>query len=123
MRDLEKKSKKNDDEDFYQEIEEEERADHATSCITLVFFCMILYAVLIWAFWKISPWFWQVTDRAANIRSSIKIPTSSNVLDNVKNKAKETVDETKDNLKNQAENAIQQQNNQIQQGLNNIQNQ
>lgn len=141
MRDIEKNSKKNDDEDFYQEIEEEERGDHTTSCITLVLFCMIVYAVLIWSFWKISPWFWQVTDRAATIRSSIKIPTNTNVFGNVKNKAKDTVDKTKNNLKNQAqnkvqegtnsaidsakdqaENAIQQQNDQIQQGLNNIPN-
>lgn len=141
MRDIEKKSKKNDDADFYQEIEEEERADHTTSCITLVFFCMIMYAVIIWSCWKISPWFWQLTDRAATIRSSINIPTSTDVFDNVKNKTKDTVDKTKDNLKNQAQNrvkeetdsvidsakdqatnTIQQQTNQIQQGLNDIPN-
>lgn len=106
MRDIEKKSKKNDNQDFYREIEEEERGDHTTSCITLVLFCMIVYAVLIWSFWKISPWFWHVTDRAANIRSSIKIPTNTNILDSVKNKAKDTVDTTKDNLKNQAQNRV-----------------
>lgn len=141
MKDIVKNSKTSEDENFYQEIEEEERGDHTTSCITLVLFCMIMYAFLIWSFWKISPWFWRLTDRAATIRSSIKIPASTNFLDNVKDKATDTVDKTKDNLRkqaqnkvqeetnsvidsaqDQAENGIQQQNNQIQQGLNNIPN-
>lgn len=141
MKDIQKKSKQDDDSDFYNEIEEEGRVDYTTSCITLVLFCMILYAGLILGFWKISPWFWQLTNRATSIRNNIKIPSSDNVLNDVKDRVKDTIDSTKESIKNEAknkikeetnsvidstkdqtENAIQQQNNQIQQELNDIQN-
>lgn len=139
MKDIENKLKKDDD--FYQEIEQEEHGDHTTSCITLVLFCMIIYAGIVFTSWKISPWFWKVTDRASQIRNNIKIPSSNRAFEDIKNKAKNTLDSTKQNIKNQtqnkvreetnsvidsakdqAKNAVQQQSNNIQEELNSVRN-
>lgn len=139
MKDISKKSKSDD---FYQEIDAETRSDQTTSCISLIIFCMIIYALLIFTFWKISPWFWQLTNRASEIRSSIKIPSGNQALEDIKNKAKDAVDKTKENIQNQAQNrlgnekdavidstkkqaedAVQKQNDSINQVLDAIQNQ
>lgn len=82
---------------FYQELEDEERGSQTSSCLTLIIFCMIIYAGLIFLFWRTSPWFWQIPDRAAFIRNSIKLPSGNKVYNDIK---KQTDDRSKNIIKN-----------------------